>query len=131
MKLFNRSLLLLSLLIAGITQSTVLVARDLIPYNSETLTIAGTAAGFTSSKITSSDPTATANANVATFTVNCASGTTCILRFTVDGSTPTSSAGLRALYGDTVTVNGHVAIVNFRAIRETGTSVVIDSVYFH
>jgi hypothetical protein len=106
-------------------------ARDLIPYQSEQVTVSTVSIGFTSSKITSLDPTATANANVATFTVNCASGTSCVLRFTIDGTAPTTSTGLRALYGDTVTVNGHVAIVNFRAIREISTNVLIDTVYFH
>jgi hypothetical protein len=65
-------------------------------------------------------------ANVTIFTVNCASGTTCILRFTIDGTAPTSSTGLRALYGDTVSITGLNNNTLFRGIRETSTDVKID-----
>lgn len=109
---------------AVVTQSPVRVA-----YDNETLTIAGTAAGFTTSKITPTTNPQNA-AQVAVFTVNCSSGTTCILRFFVDGSVPTASAGMRALYGDTVSISGRDNVVNFKAIRETGTSVVLDVQYF-
>jgi hypothetical protein len=135
MKSFLRlSLLFLIVgLIPGLISPTVLLGQQqpVVPYDSETLTIDNTTIGFTSAKITNIDPVATANANVAVFTVNCATGTACILRFTIDGSTPTTSHGLRALYGDTVSITGHVAIVNFKSTRETSTSVIFDSTYFH
>ncbi len=99
-------------------------------YQSETLTIDATAGGifFTVAKVQS--PTdVTINAEVAQFTVNCASGTSCVLRFTIDGSTVTTSHGFRALYGDNVTITGHANIMAFRGLRETGTSCVIDATY--
>jgi hypothetical protein len=94
----------------------------------ETLTISSTALPFTSSVYRStSNPVNTAQ--IATFTVTCASGTSCAIRFWIEGSTPTSAQGLRAAYGDSVTVYGLQTITNFRAIREISTDAIIDVTY--
>ena len=88
-------------------------------------TVSSTAVGFTTSKLRSGSN----QANVVVFTVNCASGTTCVLRFTINGTTPTASLGMRALYGDTVSITGYSNNAAFRGIRETSTDVVLDVTY--
>ena len=99
------------------------------PYAYESLTVSNTSKGFTSTKLV--DPTNSINsANYLMFTVNCASGTTCILRFTVDGTTPTTAVGMRALYGDNVQIFGFKANKAFRGIRETSTDVLLDTTFY-
>lgn len=97
-------------------------------YDHETLTVANSSTSFTASKVTGSDPTK--SADLVTFTVNCATGTSCVLRMLSDGTAPTTSTGLRIVYGQTVTIYGHDTIANFRGIRETSTSVLLDIQYF-
>ncbi len=94
-------------------------------YAYEQLTVSSTAVGFTASKVKSTT-TAINQANQVVFSVNCASGTTCILRYTIDGTTPTASVGLRALYGDTIKIDGYGNNTLFRGIRETSTDVKLD-----
>ncbi len=101
--------------------------RVYVAYDREAITVAGTALGFTTSKINSNS--ASTSASLAQFSVNCASGTSCVLRYTTVG-TATASVGQRALYGDTISVYGRDNVVAFNAIRETGTSVVIDVTYY-
>lgn len=99
-------------------------------YVLEDLTISSSSTPFTASKVTSSNNPLD-SANMVVFRVNCASGTSCILRFTMDGvTTPTTTVGLRAAYLDTVTLYSHDNIVAFRGIRETSTDVIIDVQYF-
>lgn len=116
---------LISTTVHGQTNTTT---RFFFTYAKETLTISNTALPFTASKVQS--PTIPANsAAFVTFTVNCASGTTCALRFWTDGSTPTSSQGLRAPYGTIVQIYNHTDISNFKAIRETSVDVILDIQY--
>ena len=103
--------------------------RFFVAYDHEELTVAGTAVGFTSSKVTSTSNTIN-SAELVTFSVTCASGTTCPVRFLVDTGTPTSSIGQLVDTGSFVAVYGHVNIVNFRAIRTTSTSATLDAVYY-
>jgi hypothetical protein len=116
------------LIILGIISGPVMAQAIYIPYDFETLTISSSALPFTASKITGTDPLNFAVYTV--FTVNCASGTSCILRFTVNGTTPTASVGMRALYGDSVTIMGRTSVFRFRGIRENATDVIIDVTYF-
>src|ERR1022692_1898929 len=97
-------------------------------YDHETITVSSTALPFTASKVTS--PTISTNSsNYVTFTVNCASGTSCVLRFLTDGGTPTASLGLRAPYGTIVQIYNHTDITKFSGIRETSTDVKLDVQY--
>lgn len=86
------------------------------PSSAETVTVAGTAIGFTLSKY--------ANATKAEVDVQSAS-----VRFYTDGSTPTATAGLRAGRDAKITLRGG-EIERFLAIRETGVSATLSVVYF-
>ncbi len=117
-KLISTFVLLVALLPVAVSAQVIRYA-----YTSEQLTVSNTAVGFTAAKLRQSP---IQQANKVTFTVNCASGTTCVLRFTIDGTTPTASLGLRALYGDTVTIEGFKNNLTFLGIRETSTDVKLD-----
>lgn len=91
-------------------------------YNTESITVSNTAIGFTSATIS---PERKTKPYKAVFTVE-----TAAIRFTVDGSTPTSSVGFLAQIGDIVTINGEGDIKNFRAIRTDATDAVIQPIYF-
>jgi hypothetical protein len=113
-------------LIFALLTPTILTAQTVrFAYTFGQQTISSTATALTSTKVTSGSN----QANVVVFTVNCASGTSCVLRFTIDGTTPTASLGLRALYGDTVSIIGYNNNKLFKGIRETSTDVIIDVVY--
>jgi hypothetical protein len=51
------------------------------------------------------------------------------IRFTLDGSDPTTTTGLIADVGDLVTIEGITDAKNFKAIRTGSTSAVIQPVY--
>lgn len=96
-------------------------------YTSEQITVAGTAVGFTAGKL---NVDRTSVANQTTFSVSCSGGgTACILRYTIDGTTPTTTLGHRAFHGDTISISGYGNNVQFRGIRETATSVILDVTY--
>lgn len=126
-----RRLILLTLLfcafsLTGSAQNNT--TRFFIAYDYENLTVDDTVGGvaFTASKINASD----GPANSVTFTVDCASGTDCPIRMTIDGTAPTTSVGLRIVYGQSVTIYSITNIRAFRAIREGATSAVINVQYF-
>ena len=52
------------------------------------------------------------------------------VRFTLDGTTPTSSVGTLLEVGDMITVKGGANIAQFKAIRTTGTSGALKLTYF-
>lgn len=87
----------------------------------EQITVAATAIGFTTTKIT---PAGRPQATVALCRVETAE-----IRYTVDGTTPTTTVGTLLEIGDTLTVNGHDVLVSFRAIRTGGTSGQLDCTY--
>lgn len=57
----------------------------------------------------------------------CTSGT---LRFTTNGTTPTSSVGHQLLPGESVFISGYNDIANFKAIAESTTGYLNCSYYF-
>ena len=91
-------------------------------YNTESITVSNTAIGFTSATIS---PEVRTKPIKAVFTVE-----TAAIRFTVDGSTPTSTVGFLAQIGDIVTINGEHDIKKFRAIRTDSTDATIQPIYF-
>ena len=91
-------------------------------YNAESITVSNTAIGFTSATIS---PERRTKPDKAVFVVETAQ-----IRFTVDGSTPTTTVGFLAQIGDIVTINGEGDIKNFRAIRTGATDATIQPVYF-
>ena len=105
--------------------------RFFFAYDYENITIDNTAGGkgFTASKIRNSS-NSVETAQLVTFTIYCASGTDCPIRFTLDGTAPTTSVGMRAIYGQSVSIYALVNIEAFRAIREGATSAVINVTYF-
>lgn len=105
--------------------------RFFFAYDYENITIDNTAGGkaFTATKIqNASNPVETAQ--LVTFTVDCTSGTDCPIRFTLDGTAPTTSVGMRVVYGQSVSIYALSNIIAFRAIREGATSAIINVTYF-
>jgi len=105
--------------------------RFFIAYENESLTVDTTAGGvaFDSAKVTNpSNPVETAQ--LVTFSVSCASGTTCNARFTIDTTAPTTTNGILIQYGQIISIYQHNNIENFRAIREGATSAVLNVQYF-
>lgn len=91
-------------------------------YGTESITVSSTAIGFTAATI---NPQRRIKPDKAVFTVE-----TAAIRFTVDGSTPTSTVGFLAQIGDIVTINGEHDIKKFRAIRTDSTDATIQPIYF-
>jgi hypothetical protein len=123
------SILLMGAFAHAQTNSTT---RFFFAYDYENLTVDDTSGGvaFTSSKVTSS--TATHNANAVTFTIECSdASTSCPIRMTLNGTAPTTSVGMLADYGSSITIYNHTSIVAFRAIRTGSTSAVLNIQYFN
>lgn len=132
MKRFLSSLFLLSLTLPLTlsAQNNTTVFR--VAYTYENLTVDNTAGGvpFTSTKVTSTTNIIN-SAQLITFTIDCASGTTCPIRMMVDGATTvTTSVGFRADYQQSISLFGHDNIVRFRAIREGATSAILNVTYW-
>lgn len=85
----------------------------------EQLTVTGTAGGFTASVINAGN--GHTQADVASCTVSTAS-----VRYRVDGTAPTATVGNVANAGDVIPLQGNDVLNNFRAIRTTSTSGVLD-----
>ena len=77
----------------------------------ETLSVTGTATGLTLGTVRA------AGEDYAALTVE-----TATIRYTVNGTTATSSIGHLASPGDTITLDSSTELTNFSAIRTTGTS---------
>lgn len=92
----------------------------------ETITIDDTVGGkgFTVSKITVPSAQGTLHASKAEFKVEVAP-----IRFTRDGSAPTTTTGIPAAIGDVITIEPWQDVEKFRAIRETGSSAIINPEY--
>jgi hypothetical protein len=126
----KRLVLILSLvgLFTAPTIAQQSTTRFFFAYTYENLTIDNTAGGipFTSSKVTST----TGSANAVTFSIECSGGgTTCPFRMTIDGTTPTTSVGMRLDYGSIVTIYNRTSIIAFRGIREGATSAILNVTY--
>lgn len=105
--------------------------RFFVACNYENITVDNTAGGvrFTAAIVNST--ACLSGAASATFTIACASGTDCPIRMTLDGTAPTTSVGLRAIYGQSITMYSNVNLLRFRTIREGATSAVISVQYFN
>lgn len=89
----------------------------------EQITVGAAAVGFTAAKITPN------NATVRDATQASCRVRTAEISFTIDNTTPTAAVGQLLEPGDYLTLNGHDVLVNFRAIRTTGTSGQLDCTY--
>lgn len=87
----------------------------------EQVTVANTSIGFTGSKIT---PTGLPMATSASCRLETAE-----IRYTIDGTVPTTTVGTLLEIGDVLTLNGHDVLAQFRAIRTGSTSGVLDCTY--
>ena len=87
----------------------------------EQITVAGTAIGFTATRITPPGFNQATRADCRLETAQ--------VRYTYDGTTPTSAVGTLLEVGDTIRVDGHDLLVLFRAIRTGGTSGQLDCHY--
>ena len=79
--------------------------------NYEAVTVAGTAIGITASTMIANSE------NFAVCTLE-----TAAIRFTTDGTTPTTAIGHLASPGDVIELDTAAEVNAFRAIRTTGTS---------
>lgn len=79
----------------------------------EQITVAGTAIGFTTTKIT---PAGQVQATVASCRLRTAE-----ISYTIDGTTPTSTVGTLMEVNDILTITGHDSLVRFLAIRTAGS----------
>lgn len=132
----KRYLLILVALVIALSSTSIgaqnNTTRFFIACEYENKTVDDTAGGvaFTASKYNATECGGTNGAASVTFTVACASGTDCPIRMTLDSTAPTTSVGLRAVYGQSVTIYSITNIKAFRAIREGATSAVINVQYF-
>lgn len=114
-----------------LTAQTQTTTRFFVAYDYGNVTIDNTAGGvpFPSTDLSwTSEPLNTAQ--LVSFTIDCSAGTTCPIRFTVDGTAPTTSVGMRADYQQTIQIYNRVNLVNFRAIREGATSAILNVTYW-
>lgn len=101
-------------ILASLVLATTLSAQGAISY--ESITVANTAIGITSSVYTVSGKNAS----------KCvASLETAQIRVRLDGTNPTSSEGVLVEIGQSLTIDGFVNIKAFRAIRTGSTSGVL------
>lgn len=123
-------LVILTLTVPLNAQNTT--TRFFIACEYENLTIDSTAGGiaFTAAEYNATECGGTNGAASVTFTVACAAGTDCPIRMTLDSTAPTTSVGLRATYGQSVTIYSITNIKAFRAIREGATSAILNVQYF-
>ena len=87
----------------------------------EQITVAGSSIGFTGSAIT---PSGSPQATFASCRLETAE-----VRYTIDGTTPTTAVGTLLEVGDVLSVNGHDVLAQFRSIRTGGTSGVLSCTY--
>jgi hypothetical protein len=97
--------------------------RPTIGMNFESITVDNTAGGvaLTASKYR---PTGSVQAETAFITTEDAT-----IRYTYDGTAPTSSLGHKAAAGTTLVLKGQNQMETFRAIRTTGTNGVLMVTY--
>lgn len=87
-------------------------------YDSETVTVSTVAVTFTASKLNPTPNPTALRADLATFTIECASASPCPIRILTTGTAPTSSVGLGPYdAGVTISVYGIDNTTNFKAIR--------------
>ena len=89
----------------------------------EVITVTNVAVGFTASKIT---PNGAGGLTATAATCWLANGE---VQYEIDGPSPTASAGMTWAVNTEKTIVGHDALVNFRAIRDTGTNGVLSCTY--
>jgi len=119
-------LMIAAMVIGSATYSSAQLSRhtagQYYPVDYESITVADTAIGFTSSKISPSS--STRKPARAIITVETAQ-----IRYRVDGTDPTSSEGHILEINDVLILIGTESIRNFKAIRTTSTSGVIKVTY--
>lgn len=116
-----------------IVTSTTLIAQDnttrfFHAFNHETLTLSSTALGFTPSKY--NPGLGQVGASLAIITVECSSGSSCPSRFTLDGTTATTTVGQTIDYQYILSVYGFDNITRFSAIQSGSTAAVFQVVYY-
>lgn len=89
----------------------------------EAVTVAASAIGFTAAHINN-----TVGAHPAATDASCRLETAQI-RWTIDGTTPTTTVGILLEIGDVLTLAGNDTLNNFRAIRTGGSSGQLDCHY--
>ena len=94
--------------------TNIVTVGDKAATSYEAITVADTAIGFTATKIKPTNATAVQGVFCSLETAQ--------IRFTLDGTTPTSTIGHLLGVGQTLTISHAGDIENFRAIRTGSTS---------
>ena len=102
----------------------ILINGEFLAYAYEAITVANASIGFTETNYNPALGQTTLRAERAFFTVE-----TAAIRYTIDGTTPTTTVGHLLSSGDIVLIDGYENIANFRAIRTGGTSASIKVTY--
>ena len=102
----------------------------LVSVDREQITVAGTAVGFTAAKITPNVIKAVAYVTTAPIRWYANGDASTAKGRGGNGTAPTSTLGLPADIDVIVEVVGYQDIQNFRMIRSTGTSAVVEVEYF-
>lgn len=110
---------LLPALVVAVSLSIALQAVSYAAF--EQITVAAASIGFTGSKITP------AGQPMATYAV--CRLETAEIRYTTDGTVPTTTVGTLLEIGDQIVVTGHDVLTQFRAIRTGGSSGQLDCNY--
>lgn len=108
-------------LLLALGLSSALIAATYTKF--EQITVANTSIGFTAANInnlTGVHP----NATQATCRLELAE-----IRWTIDGTTPTTTVGTLLEIGDILVLNDNLTLNNFRAIRTTAVSGQLDCTY--
>lgn len=90
----------------------------------EQITVAAASIGFTTAKIDGQ------NGSHPQATIAVCRNETAEIRYTTDGTTPTSSVGTLLEIGDYLGLTGNDQLTNFRAIRTGSTSAKLNCTYY-
>lgn len=124
--------LLLLIAIIGLCTAPTLAqnnnTRFFTAYDHETITVSTSAVPLTASKVT--PPSKAYRAEAVGITIECATGTSCPIRFLMDGGVPTSTVGTLVDYQYSMIVYNYDNILNFSMIRAGSTNATIQVVYY-
>jgi len=110
--------LILTIALVGLSALNSYAAQPKVAYAFETLTVDTSTRTLTSAYLTRlSSPGPSINPDTSAFmTVE-----TATLRWTINGSSPTSTSGHKATDGDTISITGYDNLRNFRFLKVSGS----------
>lgn len=123
------ALVVLSSLSTTFAQSSQTRFFTAYTHDASAIAVTNSAVGLTALNLTPAS--GDYRAELVIFTVECAGGVTaCPLRYTVDGTTPTTTKGNLIDYGYTLSIYNYDNTSKFKAIRTGATSGSIQATYY-